>query len=91
MLTQKEECVAVEAAALPGPRAAAAERVAQQALALLVHVGVQGALAVPHAVARLVQAPVVLTAQAGGGLVTRAGQTGLCAVWGEQHRERLVT
>ena len=58
-----------------------AERVTQQALALLIQVGVQGAVAVPHAVARLVQTPVVLTAQAGGRLVARAGQTGVCAVW----------
>jgi len=81
-LTQQEaRGVAGEAPVLPRAGAAQAERVAEQALALRVHVRVLGAAAVPHAADRaVVQAPVDIAAQAGGGVCT--GEAGLCARWG---------
>lgn len=82
-LTQQEaRGVAGEAPVVPRAGAAQAERVAAQALALGVRVRVLGAAAVPHAAARVVvQAPVDIAAQAGGGVC--AGEAGLCARWGE--------
>lgn len=71
---QKVGLVAAEALVFPWAEAAVAGLVALLALAVGVHVGGDGTLAVPHAVIGGIQQAALSTGEAGGGQVVRAGQ-----------------